>query len=257
MNDKTYEAMKGIRRSDLWWMNKTPAHFLWHMQNEEESTPALIFGQAAHKFILEQDSFFDEFAVVPQVDRRTKTGKEMIEEFKAQNSDKTWINAEDFDSILMMRAALMVDETIADILTREHRTEVPFLWIDGETGENCKCKADIITEIDGEPYIIDYKTTLSCDDGAFERSARKYGYDFQSGFYTEGIDLCTMERHKFAFIAQEKNAPYAARLYICDKGFVDAGKRKFHKLMRKYHACKEADEWKGYETEYLYAEEYE
>ena len=28
-----YEKMEGIRRSDLWYMNKTPAHFKYHMDN--------------------------------------------------------------------------------------------------------------------------------------------------------------------------------------------------------------------------------
>ena len=242
MNDKTYSAMKGIRRSDLWWMKKSPAHFKYHCEHPEESA-SLAFGSAAHAWVLEPDYFMNEYAVVPQVDRRTK--------------EQTWIDAADFETIKDMYEALMLNEDISKILTAEKRVEVPFFWVDEETGEECKCKADIITEIDGVPYIIDYKTTTSCEDGAFERSARKYGYRFQAGFYSEGINMCTMEDHVFAFIAQEKTAPYMARLFICDEGFVNAGKREFHELLRKYHQCKETNEWKGYETEYLYAEEYE
>lgn len=257
MNDREYEAMNGIRRSDLWWMNRTPAHFLWHMDSKEEQTPALLFGSAAHKYILEQSDFFTEYAVVPQVDRRTKAGKETIEAFKHDHQRQSWIDHEDFEVIQQMREALYANAEIKQILTAEHRTEVPFIWVDDETGEICKCKADIITELDGVPTVIDYKTTLSCEDGAFERSARKFGYDFQCGFYLEGINKCTMEEHQFAFIAQEKTAPYLARLYVCDEGFINQGKRKFHELLKKYHACKESNEWKGYETEYLYSDNYE
>ena len=256
MNDKQYSAMKGIRRSDLWWMKKSPAHFKYHLEHPEESA-SLAFGSAAHACVLEPDYFMNEYAVVPQVDRRTKAGKEEIEAFKAEHSEQTWIDETDFETIKDMYEALMLNEDISKILTAEKRVEVPFFWVDEETGEECKCKADIITEIDGVPYIIDYKTTTSCEDGAFERSARKYGYRFQAGFYSEGINMCTMEDHVFAFIAQEKTAPYMARLFICDEGFVNAGKREFHELLRKYHQCKESNEWKGYETEYLYAEEYE
>lgn len=256
MNDKEYNALPGIRRSDLWFMSKTPAHFQFHMQNPEES-PALAFGSAAHKYILERETFFDEYAVMPQVDKRTKAGKELIEAFKTVHADQTHISIEDFNTIIQMDAALKENSDIEHILSGHLRCEMPFTWTDPETGEMCKCKADILTEIDGELFIIDYKTTASCSDGSFESSARRYGYDFQSGFYTEGIEFCTMEKHRFAFIAQEKTAPYLARLYVCDEGFVNAGKRKFHELLRKYHTCKESDEWKGYETEYLYAEEYE
>jgi hypothetical protein len=251
--------MQGIRRSDLAWIKKSPAHFKYHMEhkNEEEQTPALLFGSAAHKYVLERASFFDEYAVLPDVDRRTKAGKEAIEAFKADHSRQTWIDEDMYKTILDMRYALYENEEVREILTGNIRTEVPFTWIDGETGEICKCKADIIAEIDGMPYVIDYKTTLSCEDGAFERACRKFDYDFQVGFYLEGINLCTCEDHGFAFIAQEKNAPHLSRLYICDDGFINAGKRKFHALLRKYHECKVTDNWKGYDTEYLYAEDYE
>lgn len=251
--------MDGIRRSDLAWMRRTPAHFRYHMDNKEteEQTAALLFGSAAHKYVLERETFENEYAVVPNVDRRTKAGKEAIEAFKAEHSRQSWISEEDMQTITGMREALFDNEEVRNILTGQKRVEVPFTWIDAETGEVCKCKADIIAEIDGVPYVIDYKTTLSCEDGAFERSARKFGYDFQAGFYLEGINLCTLEEHGFAFIAQEKQAPYLCRLYICDDGFINAGKRKYHDLLRKYHACKVTNEWKGYDTEYLYAEEYE
>lgn len=261
MNDIEYSKMQGVRRSDLWQMKKSAAHYKYHIDNPEEPTPALIFGQAYHKYVLEPETFFEEFYVLPEVNKRTKEGRAIVEALQAENKGKTAIDGETFTTIQDMRTALENSpETapyIAAIRTGKARTEVPFVWEDDETGEICKCKADIITELDGVPTVIDYKTTLSCEDGAFERSARKFGYDFQCGFYLEGINKCTMEEHQFAFIAQEKTAPYLARLYVCDEGFINQGKRKFHELLKKYHACKESNEWKGYETEYLYSDNYE
>lgn len=257
MNDKEYDALPGIRRSDLWKINKTPMHFKYSQENRQETTPALLFGQAAHKYILEHNTFFDEFAVYPVVDRRTKLGKEMLERFKESNRDKTWIDHDDFEKIVEMRDALLAVPAIANILNGDIRTEVPFYWTDDETGEICKCKADIIGMYDGKPCVFDYKTTVSCADGAFERDSRKYGYSFQTGFYTSGIDKCTFEKHGFVFIAQEKEAPYAARIYECDEGFIEAGKRKFKSLLNRYHECKLNNEWNGYLTETLYAEAYE
>ena len=259
MNDRQYDRMEGVRRSDLAWIKKTPAHFLYHMQNKqnEEQTPALLFGSAAHKYILERDTFYDEYAIVPAVDRRTKEGREQMQAFKAEHGRQSWIDGDTLATIQDMRTALLLNEEVREILTGEIRTEVPFVWTDDETGEVCKCKADILAEIDGVPYVIDYKTTLSCEDGAFERTCRKFDYDYQAGFYLEGINKCTLEDHGFAFIAQEKQAPYLSRLYICDDGFINAGKRKYHDLLRKYHACKVADSWPGYDKEFLYAEDYE
>ena len=257
MNDKEYEALPGIRRSDLAYMAKSPLHCRYHLDHKDEikPTPALIFGQAAHKFILENETFFDDFAFMPEVNRRTKVGKALFEAFQMENEGKTILDWDVQDVLRDMRYALFKNKQIREILTAEHRTEVPFSWADPETGEICKCKADIICEISGYPYVIDYKTTTSCADGEFERDCRKYGYDLQAGMYTEGINLCTLQDHAFAFIVQEKTAPYAARIYYADEGFVDQGRKKFHRLLDKYHTCELSGIWLGYPDADLYGEE--
>jgi exodeoxyribonuclease VIII len=258
MNDREYSELPGIRRSDLAYMGKSPLHFRWHMDHPEEPTQALLFGQAAHAYVLENDTFFETYAFMPEgVDRRTKEGKKFYAEFMDANSGKTILPWETQDILVGMSQALHANDEIRAILTGEHRTEVPYYWQDSATGEICKVKADIIVEIDGYPFVIDYKTTADCSDSAFYRSCRQYGYDLQAGMYTEGISFCTMEDHKFAFIAQEKTAPYACRVCICDDGFVEQGRKKFHDLLGKYHACKESDKWGGYEGMILYGENYD
>lgn len=253
MNDREYNALPGIRRSDLWHMNTTPMHFKYHIEHPEEPTKALTFGQAAHKYMLEPDTFWDEFAVIPNVDRRTKAGKEDYRAFAEANVDKTWITEDEFDIIAGMRAELFRDPYYADLMSAgEH--EQAITWTDDETGEPLKMKADILDDVNR--VIYDYKTTVSCADGAFERDARRYGYDFQAGFYTAGIESERLERYGFGFIVQEKTPPYAVRLYICDRGFIAQGRAKFRRLLNQYHECKVADDWPGYIEETLYAEEY-
>lgn len=253
MNDKEYSRLPGLRRSDLWIMNQTPAHFKYHMENPEDPAPALTFGQAAHKFILEFPTFWDEFAVMPAYDRRTKAGKEAFKEFADENNGKTWISEDDFRNILGMRDALINDPYFADIIEGGDHERV-YTWTDDETGEQLKIKADIVD--DANRIIYDYKTTLSCQDGVFEKSARRYGYDFQAGFYTSGVEAETLERYAFAFIVQEKNPPYCPRLYICDRGFLTQGRHKFRRLLNLYHECKTSDDWFGYMDGTLYAEDF-
>ena len=253
MNDREYNALPGLRRSDLWYMNTTPMHFKYHMEHGEEPTRALSFGQAAHKYMLERETFWEEFAVIPNVDRRTKAGKEDYKAFTEANADKTWISEDEFDTIAGMSAELFRDPYYADIMSAgEH--EVTYLWTDSETGVPLKCKADIVDNVNR--IIYDYKTTTSCADGLFERDARRYGYDFQVGFYTSGIEAEELERYGFGFIVQEKTAPYAVRLYICDRGFIASGKNKFRRILNQYAECAKNDEWPGYIEETLYAEEY-
>ena len=243
-----YDTAEGIRRSDLWVINKSPAHFKYHMEHRnEEPTKALIFGQAAHKYILEQEHFFDEFTICPEINRRTKEGREQwqFEQNYAEEHGLTIIQAADKILINEMRAALMQNPLAVQLLTGEHEKE--FYWTDDLTREKCKCKVDCLTEYMGKPYIVDYKTTDSCEDGHFERSARKYGYQFQAGMYCEGVFQETLEEHGFAFVAQEKTAPYAVRVYICDPEWVKRGYDKFRELIGIYHDCKQRGYWYGYE----------
>lgn len=245
-----YDEIPAVRRSDLWELRKSPAHYLYAVTHERETTAALAFGTAAHKYILEPDDFWNCYAIAPKVDRRTKAGKEEYAAFLEQSAGKTVITQEDLETIKQMDEAIMQNESAIRLLkTGQH--EVPIEWTDPDTGEECKCRPDCIT---GD-YIVDYKTTMSCEGNVFEYSCKKYGYKLQAAMYTEGVFNATLESKKFAFVAQEKNPPYAVRVYFCDPGFVEEGMEMFRELIGLYHRCKETGEWPGYEDKELVGDE--
>ena len=100
MTEQEYNLAEGIRRSDLWRMHDSPEKYKFFLDHpQEESSPALTFGSAAHKMVLEPDTFFDEYAVAPACDRRTKEGKALYETFLEQSEGKTIISAEDLKTV--------------------------------------------------------------------------------------------------------------------------------------------------------------
>lgn len=246
-----YDTIPAVRRSDLWELRKSPAHYLYAVTHEKEPTAALMFGTAAHKYILETDDFWKDYILMPKLDRRTREGKARYEEI--MQSGKTPVSEEDYNTILDMDKAIRANNTAFELL-RNGIHEKPIQWHDWKTGEPCKCRPDVITVYNGENYIVDYKTTTSCEDGAFERACRAYGYKLQAGMYTEGVLNTMFKIHKFAFVAQEKNPPYAVRVYFCDDGFVEEGVQLFRDLIEIYHKCKESEDWPGYESGVLYGE---
>ena len=249
-----YDDIPAVRRSDLWELRKSPAHYIYRVTHEQEPTPALLFGTAAHKWILEPDTFWNDYVIAPKVDRRTKAGKEEWAAFLEESAGKTAITEDDLQVIKDMDAAIMANPTAAALLkTGAH--EVPITWKEEWTGELCKCRPDVITTYHGLNYIVDYKTTGSCEDGAFERACRKYGYKLQAAMYIDGAFLDSLEPYRFAFVAQEKTPPYAVRCYFCDDGFLDEGMDLFRELIELYHKCKQANSWPGYEDEELYGDE--
>lgn len=252
--DEYYEMMPGIRRSDLWKLNKSPLHFKFALEHPTPQTPALLFGSAAHKLILEADDFFNEYALSPVLDRRTKEGKAEWAAFVAhcEENHLEVIPAADYEMIKEMSAAIDAHPVARQLLTGEH--EKIFMWTDPLTGEICKVKVDCITEYNGKKYIVDYKTTDSCEDGHFERSCRRYGYKFQAGMYREGVFQNTLEQYGFAFVAQEKTEPFAVRVYFCTDEWIDEGYDEFRWLIGLYHDCKVNDRWPGYEDETILQE---
>ena len=249
-----YDDIIAVRRSELWEMRKSPAHYRWVVDHPEEPTAALLFGTAAHKYILEPEKFDETHIIAPKVDRRTKAGKEELAKFLEEADGKMAVSIDDMEKIIAMSNAIDENPTAKQLL-RTGIHEKPIEWMDGETKLNCKCRPDCLTTYKGQKYIVDYKTTKSCAGYEFERSCRKYGYKLQAGMYSEGVFHETLDEYGFAFVAQEKDPPYAVRVYFCDPGFVDEGIDLFHDLIRKLNECIRTDDWSGYEDTEVYGDE--
>lgn len=245
MTNKEYEQHEGIRKSQLQEIKKSPLHFKWKMDHPQKDTPALLFGRAFHKFVLEEDTFFDEFAVAQVCDRRTKNGKQFYQKFELSSAGKDVISAVEFKKITEMKKSILSVSAAADLLNGDH--EQSYFWTDGATGEACKCRPDIINH--KKKTIVDLKTTDSCANGHFERSAKKYGYKLQAGMYCEGVFNNTFEEYGFKFLAIEKNEPYAVRVYNCTPEYINQGADEFHELISIYHNCKTKNKWDGYDSE--------
>lgn len=256
MTNAEYRQADGISRSELQLFRKSPKHYEYAKTHPTESTPSLAFGSAAHKYILEKDDFFNEYAIIPNVDRRTKEGKEQYARFLADSEDKELLTLDDYAVITEMAKAIDEHPFARAFLGGEH--EVSLFWTDAETGEKVKCRPDVIlndSTVTGKKMIVDYKTTDSLEDGHFERSCKKYGYQLQSGMYREGVFQNYLEDYGFAFVAQEKKAPYCVRVFVCTEQYINEGYDEYRALMGLYHHCKELGKfpsYEGFENEFDY-----
>lgn len=250
MTDNEYRLLPGIRRSDLWRMAQSPAHFKYYVEHPQEQTPALIFGAALHERVLTPETFKDHYVVMPDFDKRKKDGRAQYEAFmQYEAKGRTVITQSDLEVMHQMNLALVQDKFAAALLYSDdsYDHERAFTWTDPQTGEPCKVKVDALATYEGKPYIVDYKTTASCADGAFERSVKKFGYKLQVGMYTEGLWYSEQEEFGFIFVAQEKTPPYAVRCYVATEDFIMEGTDDFHALMGLYKWCKDNKTWFGYE----------
>lgn len=248
MNEREYNEAEGIRRSDLWKMEDSPEKFRYFRDNPVEQTPAMAFGSACHKFILENADFPSEYAVAPNVDGRTKEGKEIKARFAEENAGKTIISNDDMETMIGMMLAIEHCPLAKKLILGKGETEKAFFWTDPETGEKCKIKTDRIVTYRRRKYIVDYKTTQCAETNRFNSDLWRTGYFMQAGMYAEGYKVSQKKRKLpgFLFVAQEKKPPYSVNVIEVSEEVMKAGVGKFHQLLEKYHNCNVLDAWPGY-----------
>ena len=244
MTEREYRAHPAISRSDLWILRQSPEKFKWEREHPSPPTPALLLGQATHKLLLQPESFAEEFAVAPALDRRTAAGKAAYAEWAEAAEGKEIITPEMLELARAMAGAVLDCDKAAKLL--QGTKEQVYFWKETTTGEACKCRVDCLNTSLSVPVIIDVKTAADASVEAFARAAINHGYDFQSGMYTEGLEANIGERPRFVFIVVEKDPPYAVNILQAEELFVLHGIDIFRELIGLYHECKEEDNWYGY-----------
>lgn len=259
MTESEYRSKPGISRSELWKLMESPEKFKYYQEHPVPMTPAFIFGAAAHKQMLDPETWGDEFAVSPIIDRRTKDGKAQYADWLDQVVGREIISKDEYDTITQMVSVARGIPFVTKLLAGEKET--PLFWTDDLTGEPCKARLDCVTMIADKPVIVDYKTTNDASTDGFMRSAIKYGYTFQAGMYLEGF--CQTTYHKsilsllgseqcplFVFIVQEKTPPYSVNICQADDVFIRYGYDIFRQLIGMYKDCKDNDNFFGYMGKY-------
>ena len=242
ISNKEYRQRSGISSSELKKIMITPAHYKHWKENPQEDTPALLFGRAAHKYILETYDFYTEFAVAPNCDRRTKEGKEIWNKFVAESEGKDVITQEQFEQIEEMRKVMLATPFVSKLINGEH--EISYFWVDEDTGLECKVRPDSINH--KLKIVVDYKTCDNAETEHFMKQAIRLGYDLQAYMYQQGVKENLGEEYLFVFIAQEKKPPYAVNILEADESFMASGKRIFHEMLNVYKECSETGNWYGY-----------
>ena len=244
MTEQEYRQHPAISRSELFKISESPEKFKYYKEHPEDPTPALLFGQLFHAMALQPETVWEQFAVCPNVDRRTKAGKEAFAEFVAEAENKTVVTVDMVEQATAMCEALKQNEFVNKLLKGEK--EKACFWVDEMTGEECKCRADCLSEVGDNLIIIDLKSADCAETETFMKSAVKYGYDFQSAMYSEGVKINTGRDPLFVFIVVEKKPPYAINILQADKLLIRRGYDLFREYIGIYADCKKTDNWYGY-----------
>lgn len=286
MTEQEYRSNPALSRSELWWFHRSPEYFKYRREHPSEPTSALLFGQVAHKLLLEPDDFDKDFAVAPAVDRRTKEGKAIWQAFVDDSVGKTVVDAAMYEQAAEMADIARANPLVAELLKGKH--EEPFFWTDPDTGIECKARLDSWhRDENGVPVIVDYKTSTDASYKAFQRDVQSYGYYFQAAMYSEGLirnDLCPrlikgkpkkrwtfdpeagrriywtehpetivmggtegdVIHPRFIFIVQEKSEPFSINVFEMELDYMTVGYDLYREYLGTYVSCESLGYYPGY-----------
>ena len=242
LKNETYHKGPGISKSDLDKVHRSPAHFLASLEQPDEPTEAMMLGTAFHAAVLEPERFKEEYTVAPEVNRRTKAGKEEYEAWREQNAWKIALSEEQLTMIHKMRESVMANPIARKLIEMTQHEMSVYADLDGVL---CKCRPDGWSQ--SERVMIDLKSAKDASPDGFQKAVAVGRYHVQNAFYKRIVEALTGERQEaFYFIVCEKEPPFALAMYELDPLTVEIGERAAEDDLRVFRDAVERGEWNAY-----------
>ena len=246
-----------LRSSHVDELLRSPGHYLTMLTSPQRDSEALKFGRLFHYLLLECDNPTKELARYwfkpPEVDGRTKTGKEWI----AQHDPSLRLDSE--DDILNLRGMLKAvdsDGFLRELLSSPYtQTELPLAWQNEEYEIPCTGKADLVyyppleDNLDGDCLIIDFKTTDDARKHSISFSVKRYLYHCQAAMYCHGVtQKYRLDKEpRYMIVAIEKEPPYGLQKYELSFSTLEKGREIYRRVAGIYAACLRNNNWPVYE----------
>lgn len=248
IENKDYHSSHGVSRSRLMALKKSPEHFAF--PGKFKTSPAMTVGSLVHTILLEPGKFDDEFAIVPEVNKRTKLGKQQHEAFELANFGKTLVTEDQIAQANDMVLGIKCNhDALALLETPDLSIEHSIYWSERTTGVQFKARPDIWHQESG--LVIDIKTTADASPWGFSNSAYKFGYFLQAAMIAEALESLGKPMTRFVVIAVENKDPYVPAVYIMDELSIELARTEFTKLAGDLKACYDSNRWPGYATSML------
>jgi len=228
-----YASIPAYRASDLKEVIKCP--FSWRNSKGLTPSPALLEGRVQHTVFLEHHKFDEEFVIQPNINRRTKVGKEEYEDFLGTVVNRTPITQDMYD-ICMERRAVVAEY----IPAADHKVEhtLVFEW----KGHPFKCRLDWYDNID----VWDLKTCRDASPRGFKQAINNFKYHMQAALYVDACRALGLRADTFKFLAQEKTQPFAYAVYEMSNEALAYARAKNEQALSIILKCKQEDSYKPF-----------
>lgn len=215
---------------------------------EDDDTPAMVLGRAAHHLLLGEDSFSSLYIVRPDEapdgrawNMNNKTCKEWIAAREAEGL--TVLNPKQVEQIRGISSALAAEPMIrGGILSG--LIEVSFFWQDEETGIWLKARPDAVPE--DSLSVFDLKVTGEVGDDELQRNLNNHGYHQQGALVDEGMrQIFGQQMTDFSLVYAEATRPHSVRVDRVIDEDIDLGHKANRAALRAFAWALKNNEWPG------------
>lgn len=259
-----------LSRSDLWDFHFCPEAFLNGPRHVNRESPGIKKGSLLDVLILKPEWFDQMFAIIPGWEIKTGANKGKMSEalrgkeplaWKAEveKEGKTVVKKGGSEGLEAMQLAanrilnceLPGHLTLKKLLASDSvqtQQMVTAGYTDEETGILVHCKA--LVDIDpGETMpsaLMDLKGAAWPDPSKFEWDAKKYGLDFQAGFYCLVYEWATGDpKTRFYWPVIGNDRPWLPAFYKLVGDKLQEAKDRVLNTLRNYCRCVATNKWPG------------
>lgn len=244
-----YHAREGLGGTRIAkWSKMTPLEWHYERQVGVKETPAMALGSLCHVAVLEAHLLESDHAVAPDVDRRTKAGKEEWARFLEEDAfERTVVTAEQMRIAKAAAAAVKQREEVYGLL-RAGKREVSYFVDHPDLPLQLKARVDFEGATKGHgPILLDVKTTRDLGDRFLERRLVDGGYAPQLAHYSNVVEWETGTRPNECLILWIRNVdPVDIRVHRIDPAALEIGARLCETAYREIAACQANGVWPGY-----------
>lgn len=253
-----YIQIDAIGRTDIQAFLRSPQHFLWGKnpsggRGTRMPSEDMIVGSGVNDLFLQPEVFADKYIVLPEINKRTKVGKEAYDSF-VQNYGKGGLLTEAMDSRIRETAAALEVIFEATRMKSGHK-EVTLLWEEGGIPLRGRPDSIVVNEDGKSATIYDLKVTHDAGYSTFTKHMYTFGYYLQAGLYSRGLMALSkkIEHVDFKFICIEPFPPFAHQVFPVSFETMLMAKQVIDTVLQAMRACDEIKEWPGYSDQQNFA----
>ena len=207
-----------------------PAAFIRYKMFKDEPTPAMVFGELVHCFVLEPDRLNERFFFHDLVDRRTKEGKLYMEGVTSEAGDRRLIDSETFEQVKLVGGAVLQNPASRFILNKVQSVETSHEWeFDG-------LKFTGRTDLEGEDFVGDLKVMTEVSPDFVRRRVLDYHLHLQAAMYRQA----TGKKDYYLLCVDHEGSVSVHKL---SKELIEAGARLYERLCMDFHRAMIEDAW--------------